>query len=157
MKTSVSNSNANPSLIIRIQHEDESEHTKADTNTNPCTHDLIPLKHKSKLKRQIRAQNSKSNIPVFHLCSFVHVAVLFLEFPVMTSMSGVVQFALVKPLAVWGDIEIYADTIGFVVTFYLAWIQSGNFFCRNVMVREAFVSKEEVAWEKKLTTFTCKM
>ena len=74
----------------------------------------------------------------------------------MTSMSGVVQFALVKSFAVWDDIEIYADTIGFVVTFYLAGIQSGNFFCRNVMVREAFVSKEEVAWEKKLTTLICK-
>ena len=74
----------------------------------------------------------------------------------MTSMSGVVQFALVKSFAVWGDIEIYADTIGFVVTFYLAGIQSENFFCGNVMVREAFVSKEEVAWEKKLTTLICK-
>ena len=74
----------------------------------------------------------------------------------MTSMSGVVQFALVKSLAVWSDIEIYADTIGFVVTFYLAGIQSENFFCRNVMAREAFVSKEEVAWEKKLTTLICK-
>ena len=38
----------------------------------------------------------------------------------MTSISGVVQFALVKSLAVWGDIEIYADSIGIVVTFYLA-------------------------------------
>ena len=74
----------------------------------------------------------------------------------MTSMSGVVQFALVKPVAVCGDIEIYADTIGFVVTFYRAGIQNGNFFCRNVMVREAFISKEEVAWEKKLTTLICK-
>ena len=38
----------------------------------------------------------------------------------MTSMSGIVQFVLVKSLAVWGDIEIYADSFGIVVTFYLA-------------------------------------
>ena len=56
MKTIVSNSNANPSLIIRTRHEDESELTKADTNMNPCKHDLIPLKYKSELKRQIRAK-----------------------------------------------------------------------------------------------------
>ena len=73
----------------------------------------------------------------------------------MTSMSGVVQLAFMKSLAVWDDFEIYTDTIGFMVTLQLAQIQIGNFFRGNVTVHEAFVSKEEVAWEKKLTTFTC--
>ena len=40
----------------------------------------------------------------------------------MTAMSGVVQFALVKSLAIWGDIKIYAGTIGFVVTFFVAML-----------------------------------
>ena len=35
----------------------------------------------------------------------------------MTSISGIVQFVLEKSLAVWGDIEIYADSIGIVETF----------------------------------------
>ena len=72
----------------------------------------------------------------------------------MTSMSGVVQLAFMKSLAIWDDFEIYADTIGFVVTLQLAQIQIGDVLGRNAMVCEAFVSKD-VAWKKKLTTVTC--
>ena len=72
----------------------------------------------------------------------------------MTSMSGVVQLAFVKSLAVWNDFEIDTDTIGFVVTLKLAQIQIGDVLGRNAMVCEAFVSKD-VVWKKRLTTFTC--
>ena len=72
----------------------------------------------------------------------------------MTSMSGVVQLAFMKSLAIWDDFEIDTDTIGFVVTMQLAQIQIGDVLGRNAMVCEAFVSKA-VAWKKKLPTFTC--
>ena len=52
----------------------------------------------------------------------------------MTSMSGVVQLAFMKSLAIWDDFEIYADTIGFVVTLQLAQIQIGDVLGRNAMV-----------------------
>ena len=77
-----------------------------------------------------------------------------MEVDLATSMSGVVQLAFVKSLAIWDDLEIYADTIGFVVTLQLAQIQTGDVLGRNAMVCEAFVFKY-VAWKKKLTTFTC--
>ena len=72
----------------------------------------------------------------------------------MTSMSGVVQLAFMKSLAIWDDFEIYADTVGLEVTMQLAQIQIGDVLGRNAMVCEAFVFKD-VAWKKKLTTFTC--
>ena len=59
-----------------------------------------------------------------------------------------------KSLAVWDDLEIYTDTIGLEVTLQLAQIQIGDVLGRNAMVCEAFVSKD-VAWKKKLPTFTC--
>ena len=72
----------------------------------------------------------------------------------MTSMSDVVQLAFMKSFTLWDDFEIYTDTIGFTVTLQLAQIQIGDFLGCNVMVSEAFVSKD-VAWKTKLTTFTC--
>ena len=72
----------------------------------------------------------------------------------MTSMSGIVQLAFMKSLAVWDDFEIYTDTVKFVVTMQLAQIQIGDVLGRNAMVCEAFVFKY-VARKKKLTTFTC--
>ena len=73
----------------------------------------------------------------------------------MTLMSGVVQLAFMKSVVVWDDFEIYTDAIGFVVTLQLAQIQIGNFYCRNVMVREAFVSFDEFGWERKLPALPC--
>ena len=70
-------------------------------------------------------------------------------------MSGVVQLAFMKSFVVWDDIEIYTDTIGFVVTLKLAQIQIGNIFCRNNMVGETFVSSEEFGWEKELPALLC--
>ena len=69
-------------------------------------------------------------------------------------MSGVVQIAFMKSLAIWDDFEIDTDTIWFVVTMQLAQIQIGDVLGRNAMVCEAFVFKY-VAWKNKLTTFTC--
>ena len=49
----------------------------------------------------------------------------------MTSMSGVVQLAFMKALAVWGDIKIYTYTIGLVVTTQLAQIKVADFYWFN--------------------------
>ena len=62
-------------------------------------------------------------------------------------MSGVVQIAFMKSLAIWDDFEIDTDTIWFVVTMQLAQIQIGDVLGRNAMACEAFVFRY-VAWKK---------
>ena len=74
----------------------------------------------------------------------------------MTSMSGVVQLAFMKSLAVWDDIEIYTDTIGFEVTSQLAQIEVDDFYSCNDMFHQTSVTKHIVCWERDLTTFALK-
>ena len=53
----------------------------------------------------------------------------------MTAMSGVVQLAFMKSLAIWDDIEIYTDTVGLVGTLQLAQIRVEDlqlYFSSNV-------------------------
>ena len=73
----------------------------------------------------------------------------------MSLMGGVVQLAFMKSFVVLDDFEIYTDTIWFVVTLKLAQIQIGNLFCCNFIIREAFVSSEELGWEKELPALLC--
>ena len=74
----------------------------------------------------------------------------------MTLMSGIVQFAFMKSLADWDDIEIYADTIGLVVTLQLAEIEVRDFYSCNDMFHQTSVTKHRVGWERELTTFSLK-
>ena len=74
----------------------------------------------------------------------------------MTSMSGVVQLAFMKTLAVWDDIQIYTDTIGFQVTSQLAQIEVDDFYGCNDMFRQTSVTKHIVGSERELTTFSLK-
>ena len=66
-----------------------------------------------------------------YLCPFVHVAIFVHKLVVITSMSGIVQLAFMKSLAVWDDFEIYADTVWLVVALQLAQIQVDNFYSFN--------------------------
>ena len=96
MNTIISDSNANSRLSVRIRLEHKCDHTNV-VGEHESKHDRIPLEHESELKRQIRIRtNSKSNIPISHLCSYTYKAICFLAFSYMTSMSGVAQLALVK-------------------------------------------------------------
>ena len=74
----------------------------------------------------------------------------------MTSMSGIVQLAFMKFLAVWDDYEIYTDTIGLVVTLQLAEIEVRDFCSCNDMFHQTCVTKHIVGWERELTTFSLK-
>ena len=74
----------------------------------------------------------------------------------MTSMSGVVQLAFMKTLAVWDDIQIYTDTIAFQVTSQLAQIEVDDFYSCNDMFRQTSVTKHIVGSERELTTFSLK-
>ena len=91
-----------------------------------------------------------------YLCSFVHVAIFVHKLVVMTSMSGIVQFALMTSLAVWGNIEIYTDTVVLEVTLQLTQINIDDFYSFNDMLRETSVTKLVVGWERELTTFSLK-
>ena len=71
-------------------------------------------------------------------------------------MSGIVQFAFMKSLADWDDIEIYTDTIGLVVTLQLAEIKVRDFYSCNDMFHQTFVTKHIGGWERELTTFSLK-
>ena len=74
----------------------------------------------------------------------------------MTSMSGVVQLAFMKSLAIWDDFEIYTDTVGFEVTLQLTQIEVDNFYSFNDMLHETSVTKLVVDWESELTAFSLK-
>ena len=74
----------------------------------------------------------------------------------MTSMSGTLQLAFMKSLAVWVDFEIHTDTIGLVVTLQLAEIEVRDFYSCNDMFHQIFVTKHIVGWERELTTFSLK-
>ena len=74
----------------------------------------------------------------------------------MTSMSGVVQLAFMKSLAIWDDIEIYADTVGLVVTLQLAQIRVQDFYSCNDIFHQTSVAKHKAGWEIELTTFCLK-
>ena len=74
----------------------------------------------------------------------------------MTSMSGIVQLAFMKSLAVWDGIEIYTDTIGLVVTLQLAQIEVDDFNSCDDMSHQTSVTKHIVGWERELTTFSLK-
>ena len=74
----------------------------------------------------------------------------------MTSMSGVVQLAFMKSLAIWDDIEIYTDTVGLVVTLQLAQIRVEDFYSCNDIFHQTCVAKHKVGWEIELTTFCLK-
>ena len=76
-----------------------------------------------------------------YLCSFVHVAFFVHKLVVMTSMSGIVQLALMTSLAVWDNIEIYTDTVGFEVTLQLTQIEVDDFYSFNDMLHETSVTK----------------
>ena len=91
-----------------------------------------------------------------YLCSFVHVAIFVHKLVVMTSMSGIVQLALMTSLAVWGNIEIYTDTVGLEVTLQLTQIDVDDFYSFNDMLHETSVTKLVVGWERELTTFSLK-
>ena len=91
-----------------------------------------------------------------YLCSFVHVAFFVHKLVVMTSMSGIVQLALMTSLAVWDNIEIYTDTVGFEVTLQLTQIEVDDFYSFNEMLHETSVTKLVVGWERELTTFSLK-
>ena len=91
-----------------------------------------------------------------YLCSFVHVTIFVHKLVVMSSMSGIVQLALMTSLAVWGNIEIYTDTVGFEVTLELTQIEVDDFYSFNDMLHETSVTKLVVDWERELTTFSLK-
>ena len=91
-----------------------------------------------------------------YLCSFVHVAFFVHKLVVMTSMSGIVQLALMTSLAVWDNIKIYTNTVGFEVTLQLTQIEVDDFYSFNDMVHETSVTKLVVGWERELTTFSLK-
>ena len=91
-----------------------------------------------------------------YLCSFVHVAIFVHKFVVVTSMSGIVQLALMTSLPVWGNIEIYTDTVGLEVTLQLTQIDVDDFYSFNDMLHETSVTKLVVGWERELTTFSLK-
>ena len=99
---------------------------------------------------------TKRNIKISHLCSFVHITFFVLEVVVVTLMSGVVQLAFVKSLVVWEDFEIYTDTIGFVVTLQLTQIEVDDIYSCDGMFRQTSVTKHKLGRERKLTTFTLK-
>ena len=61
-----------------------------------------------------------------------------------------------KSFAVWDDIEIYTDTIGFVVTSQLAQIEVEYFDSCDEMFHQTSVTKHKVSWERELTTFSLK-
>ena len=71
-------------------------------------------------------------------------------------MSGIVQLALMTSLAVWGNIEIYTDTVGLEVTLQLTQIDVDDFCSFNDMLHETSVTKLVVGWERELTTFSLK-
>ena len=71
-------------------------------------------------------------------------------------MSGIVQLALMTSLAVWGNIEIYTDTVGFEVTLQLTQIDVDDFYSFNDMLHETSVTKLVVGRERDLTTFSLK-
>ena len=72
-------------------------------------------------------------------------------------MSGIVQLAFMKSLAVWDNFEIYADTYGgLVVALQLAQIQVDNFYSFNNMLHQTSVTIHVVGWERELTTFSLK-
>ena len=71
-------------------------------------------------------------------------------------MSGVVQLAFMKSLAVWDDIEIYSDTIGLAVTLQLAQIDVDDFYSCNDMFHQTSVTIHVVGWGRELTTFSLK-
>ena len=71
-------------------------------------------------------------------------------------MSGIVQLAFMKSLAVWDNFEIYADTVGLVVALQLAQIQVDNFDSFNNMLHQTSVTIYVVGWERELTTFSLK-
>ena len=60
--------------------------------------------------------------------SFVDVAIYVEKLVAMTSMSGIVQLAFMKSLALWDEFEIYTDTIGLVVTLQFAQIEVRDFY-----------------------------
>ena len=91
-----------------------------------------------------------------YLCSFVHVAIFVHKLVVMTSMSGIVELALMTSLAVWGNTEIYTDTAGFEVTLELTQIEVDDFYSFNDMLHESSVTKLVVGRERELTTFSLK-
>ena len=72
----------------------------------------------------------------------------------MTSMSGVVQLAFMRSIAVWDDIEIYTYTIGSLVTTQLAQIKIADFYRFDDMFYQTSVPKRKVGSEEKLTTFS---
>ena len=74
----------------------------------------------------------------------------------MTSMSGVVQLAFMKSLAIRNGFEIYTDTIGFEVTLQLAQIEVDDFYSCNDMFHQTSVTKHIVGWERELTIFSLK-
>ena len=71
-------------------------------------------------------------------------------------MSGIVQLAFMRSLAVWDNFEIYADTIGLVVALQLAQIQVDNFYSFNDMFHQTSATIHVVGWERELTTFSLK-
>ena len=80
-----------------------------------------------------------------------------LELVVMTLMSGVVELAFMKSPAVSGDIKIYTDTIGLVVTTQLANIKVGDINRFDDMFYQTPVPKRKVGSEEKLTTSSWKI
>ena len=91
-----------------------------------------------------------------YLCPFVHIAIFVHKLLVMTSMSGIAQLALMTSLAVWGNIEIYTDTVGLEVTLQLTQIEVNDFYSFNDMLHETSVKKLVVGWERELTAFSLK-
>ena len=61
-----------------------------------------------------------------------------------------------KSFAVWDSIEIYTDTIRFVVTSQLAQIEVEDFDSYNEMFHQTSVTKHKVSWDIELTTFSLK-
>ena len=75
----------------------------------------------------------------------------------MTSMSGVVQLAFMRSIAVWDDINIYTYTVGLLVTTQLAQTKVADFYSFDDMFYQTSVPKRKVGSEKKLTTFSWKI
>ena len=91
-----------------------------------------------------------------YLCPFVVVAIFLHKLVVMTSVSGIVQLALMTFLAVWGNFKIYTDTVRLEVTLQLTQIDVDDFYSFNDMLHETSFTKLVVGWERELTTFSLK-
>ena len=72
----------------------------------------------------------------------------------MTSVSGIVQLAFMRSIAMWDDIKIYTYTIGLLVTTQLTQIKVADVNRFDDMFYQTSVPKRKVGSEEKLTTFS---